>query len=892
MTAALLDPCAGVVSPPNTVRDFTSDPPNNSTFGTLDLRATYTNNTGVSLTRLRFRVIDLTTFPAPSGVADLRPRTSTDVGVTVDRAPCGSGTSNVTVNGTTLEQPPNQPNGGGFNSTLSVNDVTLATPLANGASIDVRFLTGIQQTGSFRLGLLAETLPVGVSTLLEFSGCTNGCAADLAITKTDGVTTAVPGGAVTYTITASNAGPNPVPAATVADTFLASLTCTWTCVGAGGGTCTAAGSGTINDTVNLPVGGSATYTASCTIAPGATGTLSNTATVTAPAGFTDPDAANNSATDSDTLTPQANLAITKTDGVTSAVPGGTVTYTITASNAGPSAAPAATVADTFPASLTCTWTCVGAGGGTCTASGSGNISNTVNLPAGGSATYTASCTIAPGATGTLSNTATVAAPAGVTDPSPANNAATDTDTLAASADLAISKIDTPDPVVAGENVAYTITVTNGGPSAAASVTLSDALPAGTTFVSLSAPGGWSCTTPPVGANGAISCAIASLAPGSGMFTLTAAIAPITAPGTAVTNSATVSSSTADPDPGNNSATASTLVNSPAQACDIDGDGSPEFITGAGPGGGPHLRVWSVASGSLTEVAAGGFFVDDPAFLGGVSVACRDLTGDGVGELITAKGPGGSPEVRVWSLQGENLIEVTRFLAYDPAFAGGVAVAVGDVTGDGVSELITGAGPGGGSHVRVWTVSGASVSELGGFFAYDPAFAGGVSVAVGDVTGDGVGELITGAGPGGGPHVRVWSVAGGSLSELGGFFAYNPAFRGGVSVAVGDVTGDGVGDLITSAAAPGGGPHVRAFSLTGSALVEVAGFYAYDPAFTGGVSIAAGDVTGDGIAEILTGAGPGGSPHVRVWSLTASGLVEISSFFAYDPAFSGGVRVGR
>jgi hypothetical protein len=185
-----------------------------------------------------------------------------------------------------------------------------------------------------------------------------------------------------------------------------------------------------------------------------------------------------------------------------------------------------------------------------------------------------------------------------------------------------------------------------------------------------------------------------------------------------------------------------------------------------------------------------------------------------------------------------------------------------------------------------------VSELGGFFAYDPAFAGGVSVAVGDVTGDGVGELITGAGPGGGPHVRVWSVAGGSLSELGGFFAYNPAFRGGVSVAVGDVTGDGVGDLITSAAAPGGGPHVRAFSLTGSALVEVAGFYAYDPAFTGGVSIAAGDVTGDGIAEILTGAGPGGSPHVRVWSLTASGLVEISSFFAYDPAFSGGVRVGR
>src|SRR6185295_4601464 len=96
----------------------------------------------------------------------------------------------------------------------------------------------------------------------------------------------------------------------------------------------------------------------------------------------------------------------------------------------------ATAADTFPASETCTWTCIGAGGGTCTASGSGNINNTVNLPAGDSATYTASCAIAAGATGTLSNTATVTAPAGVTDPTPGNNTATDSDTLAASADLA------------------------------------------------------------------------------------------------------------------------------------------------------------------------------------------------------------------------------------------------------------------------------------------------------------------------------------------------------------------------------------------------------------------------------------------------------------------------
>ena len=155
----LLDVCVAAASPPNRVRDFTSDPPNNSTFGTLDIRRSVVNNTGGNVTRLRFRVVDLTTFPAPSGIADLRPRTSTAVVVTVDRPPCGSGTSNVTVNGTTLEQPPSQPNGGGFNSSMSAGTVTLATPIANGASIDVRFLLGIQQTGSFKFFINVEALP-------------------------------------------------------------------------------------------------------------------------------------------------------------------------------------------------------------------------------------------------------------------------------------------------------------------------------------------------------------------------------------------------------------------------------------------------------------------------------------------------------------------------------------------------------------------------------------------------------------------------------------------------------------------------------------------------------------------------------------------------------------
>ena len=268
--------------------------------------------------------------------------------------------------------------------------------------------------------------------------------ADLTVTKTDGVTIATPGGSVTYTITASNAGPDAVTGAQVSEILPPAITgAIWTCVGAGGGTCTTSGSGNINDTVNLPVGASATYTVSATINASATGTLTNTATITPPSGVTDPTPGNNRATDVDTLTPQADLAITMTDGVANAAPGGSVTYTITASNAGPSNATGATVADTFPAALIATWTCVGVGGGTCTASGSGNINDTVNLPVGASATYTVAATISASATGTLINTATITPHLGVTDPTPVNNSATDTDSLTPLATLAITPINLP-----------------------------------------------------------------------------------------------------------------------------------------------------------------------------------------------------------------------------------------------------------------------------------------------------------------------------------------------------------------------------------------------------------------------------------------------------------------
>jgi hypothetical protein len=164
---SLIDTTVAASSPPNRVRDFTSDPPNNSTFGTLDIRRRFVNNTGGNVTRLRFRVVDITTFPAPSGIADMRPRTSTLVVVAGinDAATCTATGAPVTppctatVQGSTLEQPPSQPNGGGFSSSMSASTVTLGTPLANGASLNLRFLLGLQQTGNFKFYINIEGLP-------------------------------------------------------------------------------------------------------------------------------------------------------------------------------------------------------------------------------------------------------------------------------------------------------------------------------------------------------------------------------------------------------------------------------------------------------------------------------------------------------------------------------------------------------------------------------------------------------------------------------------------------------------------------------------------------------------------------------------------------------------
>lgn len=163
--------------------------------------------------------------------------------------------------------------------------------------------------------------------------------------------------------------------------------------------------------------------------------------------------------------------------------------------------------------------------------------------------------------------------------------------------------------------------------------------------------------------------------------------------------------------------------------------------------------------------------------------------------------------------------------------------------------------------------------------YGPSINAMVSMDAGRFETGGVNQLVTGPGPGVSPHVRLLRSNG---TEIGGFYAYSPNFQGGVNVAAGDVDGDGIDEIITGTAS--GSPHVRILKTNGT---EVGGFYAFSPSFTGGVNVAAVDIDGDNMDEIIVGAGAGGSPHVRV--LKPNGT-EVTSFYAYSPDFHGGVDV--
>jgi hypothetical protein len=288
---------------------------------------------------------------------------------------------------------------------------------------------------------------------------------------------------------------------------------------------------------------------------------------------------------------------------------------------------------------------------------------------------------------------------------------------------------------------------------------------------------------------------------------------------------------------------------------------PEFLTGTGDGMSPHVKMYDAAGHEL-----GGFM----AFSGatGARVASGDVNGDITPDVVVGTGAGVGSQVSVWSLGGAFM---GAFSPYG-SFAGGVNVGVGDVDGDAVDEIVTAAGAGGGPHVIVWDWANGVATPKYGWYAYEPGFHGGVNLSVFDLVNSGRDDVVTGPGAGGGPHVRVWDLGSGAAVEDAGWMAYEPGFHGGVKVGGGEIDGS---RAVVTGAGPGGGPHVRLFSTHGVLNHE---FFAFAPSYHGGVNVMLSIAAGGDLGHVITAPATWGGPHVRAF--TSSGA-ELFGFMAYS-----------
>jgi uncharacterized repeat protein (TIGR01451 family) len=442
------------------------------------------------------------------------------------------------------------------------------TTLASGASAGFTFVVAV---GAAVTGNISDTVSVADTTPTDPNPGNNSAtatvgvagSASLSITNAASPVPVAAAANVAYTQVVTNSGPSAATSVTLTDTLPANTTLV-SLTGPGGTWICTAATGTCTDASFAP--GTATFTYTVTVNAGTPAGTAINSTATVTSATTDPNLANNSATATDVVAAagQADLSMANTPSVSTAAAGTNVTYTQVITNLGPAATTAATAtltetvpanmnfqSITHPAGWTCTTPAVG-GTGTITCTAGAGTSIAVN----GTASFSLVMQVNASAPSGTNIPDTATASAGNVVPNLTTNSATATVLVANanSADMAIVKTATPNPVSQGETFTYTLVVTNNGPASATNVTVADTLPAAVTYLSVTTNTG-TCSE----AGGTVTCLLGTMANAG-----TATITVLTVAGTpgVVSNTATVTADQTDPNPANNSSTQTETIAAP------------------------------------------------------------------------------------------------------------------------------------------------------------------------------------------------------------------------------------------------------------------------------------------------------------------------------------------